>query len=82
MNIRVNDALAKKLNDLAAASGRKPDDLVQDALVGYLDEVAGLRESLDTRYDEAKAGKVGLMSGEEAATRMREKSRQRRLPPA
>jgi len=80
MNIRVNDVLAKKLNDLAAESGRKPDDLVQDALVGYLDEVAGLRENLDARYDEAKTGSVGLMSAEEATTRIREKSRQRRLP--
>jgi predicted transcriptional regulator len=82
MNIRVNDALAKRLNDLAVASGRKPDDLVQDALVSYLDEVAGLRESLDTRYDEAKAGTANLISGNDAVAHLRERSRQRRLPPA
>ncbi len=82
MNVHVSDALAKRLNDLAVASGRKPDELVQDALAGYLDEVAELRQHLDTRYDDLKAGRVQPVSGDEAAARLREKSQLRKSPSA
>jgi predicted transcriptional regulator len=82
MNVHVNDALAKRLNELAAASGRKPDDLIQDALAGYLDEVTELRERLDTRYDDLKAGRVQSIDGDELAARLREKSRLRKSPSA
>ncbi len=82
MNVHVNEALAKRLNDLAAVSGRKPDELVQDALTGYLDEVAGLRRQLDARYDNLKAGRVQPIGGDQAVAGFREKSRLRRLPPA
>jgi predicted transcriptional regulator len=82
MNVHVNDALAKRLNDLAAASGRKPDELIQDALVGYLDELTELRQRLDARYDDLKAGRVQPVGSDEAAARLREKSQLRKLPPA
>ncbi len=47
-----------RLAELASKSGRAPDDLVEDALAGYLAEVAGVREMLDGRYDEIKNGQV------------------------
>lgn len=78
MNIHVNDALAKRLNDLAAASGRKADDIAQDALVGYLDEVSELRQRLDARYDDLASGRVTPVSAEEAKAHFAEKSRQGR----
>ncbi len=77
MNVHVDEALAKRLNDLATASGRKPDELVQDALAGYLDEVADLRQTLDSRYDDLTSGKVQAIPGDEVATYFREKSRRR-----
>jgi len=47
-----------KLDKLAQVTGRTADDLVEDALVvGYLDEVAVLREVLDSRYDDLKSGR-------------------------
>lgn len=78
MEVRVTPELAKKLNDLAATTGRAPDELVQDALAGYLEELASLRETLDSRYDDLKSGRVTPVDGEEAFRRLREKSEHRR----
>ena len=50
--------LEKKLNDLAALSGRPADELVQDAVAGLVDELAGTRAMLDGRFDDLKSGRV------------------------
>lgn len=56
----------KKLNDLAVQSGRgSADALVQDVVVGYIDELAQTREMLDSRYDDLKSGRVKPIDGEE-----------------
>lgn len=78
MEVHVTPELAKKLTDLAATTGRAPDELVQDALAGYLEELAGLRATLDSRYDDLKSGRVKPIEGEEAFRRLREKSEHRR----
>ena len=50
MVVHVTPETAKKLNDLAATSGRAPDDIVEDALAGYLEEeVRTLREKSERR---------------------------------
>ena len=74
MDVRVAPELARILTDLAATSGRATDDLVADALVGYLDELASLRDRLDARYDDLKDGRVESIDGEEAKQRLRAKS--------
>lgn len=78
MEVHVTPELAKKLSDLAATTGRAADELVQDALAGYLEELASLRETLDRRYDDLKSGRVKPIDGEEAFRRLREKSEHRR----
>jgi predicted transcriptional regulator len=78
MEVHVRPEIAKKLNDLAATTGRAPDQLVEDALAGYLQELTTLRETLDSRYDDLKSGRVTPIDGEEAFRRLREKSKQRR----
>ena len=78
MEVHVPPELAKKLTDLATTTGRAPDQLVEDALTGYLEELAALRETLDGRYDGLKSGRVKPIDGEEAFRRLREKSAQRR----
>jgi predicted transcriptional regulator len=78
MEVQVSPETAKKLNDLAAASGRAPEEIVEDALAGYLDHVAAVRETLDSRYDDLKSGRVKPIDGEEAFRRLREKSERRR----
>ena len=77
MNVPVTPETAKKLNDLAAASGRAPEQIVEDALSGYLDHVASVRETLDSRYDDLRSGRVKAIDGEEAFRRLREKSERR-----
>lgn len=78
MELHVPPELAKKLTDLAATSGRAPERLVEDALAGYLEELAALSETLDSRYDDLKSGRVKPIDGEEVFRRLREKSAQRR----
>jgi predicted transcriptional regulator len=82
MNVRVAPEMAKKLTDLAATTGRGADELVEDALVGYLAELALLRDALDARYDDLKSGRVQPIDGNEALARLRKKSEDRRSPPA
>jgi predicted transcriptional regulator len=78
MELQVSPETAKKLNDLAASSGRAPEEIVEDALAGYLQEVASVRQTLEGRYDDLKSGRVTPIDGEEAFRRLREKSERRR----
>ncbi len=55
MVVNVTPETAKKLNDLAATSGRAPEDIVEDALAGYLEEVTSIRKTLDSCYDDLKS---------------------------
>jgi predicted DNA-binding protein len=54
-----------RLNELASTSSRPTDDLVEDAMAGYLAEVAEMRQTLDGRYDDIKSGRVKPIDGEE-----------------
>ena len=71
------------LRELAATTGRAPDQLVEDALAGYLEELVAIREILESRHDDLKSGRVKSgrvkpIDGEEAFRRLRDKSAQRR----
>jgi predicted transcriptional regulator len=74
MEVHLTPELEKKLADLAAQSGRSADELVQDALAGYVDELAETREMLDSRYDDIQSGRVTLIPGEEAFARLMAKT--------
>jgi len=78
MEVHVTPETAKKLNALATTSGRAPEEIVEDALAGYLEEMALARETLDSRYDDLKSGRVKPIGGEEAFRKLREKSERRR----
>jgi predicted DNA-binding protein len=78
MQVRIKRETQMRLADLASRSGRSADDLVEDALTGYLGEVAGVREMLDRRYDEIKSGRVKPVDGEKAFAALRRKSKNRR----
>jgi hypothetical protein len=78
MDVHVTPETAKKLKDLAETSGRAPEDIVEDALVGCLEEVASVRKTLDSRYDDIKSGRVKPIDGEEAFRTLREKSDRQR----
>jgi hypothetical protein len=53
-----------RLAELASRSGRATDDLLEDALSGYLVEIAEVREMLDGRYDDIKSGRIKPVDGE------------------
>ena len=78
MEVHVTPETAKKLNDLATTSGRAPEEIVEDALAGYLEEMALAQKTLDSRYDDLKSGRVRPIDGEEAFRKLREKSELRR----
>ena len=52
MEVHLTAETEKKLKDLAAQSGRGTDDLVEDAIAGYFEEVLQIRETLGSRYDD------------------------------
>lgn len=59
---------------MSAQSGRGTDDLVEDAMAGYFEEVASVRATLNSRYDDLKSGRVQPIPGDEVEAYFREKS--------
>ncbi len=78
MVVHLKPETESRLRQLAATSGRAPDELVEDAMAGYLAEVTELRSTLERRYDEIQSGRVQPVEGEEAFNRLRRKSENRR----
>lgn len=64
MEVHFRPETESRLQELAAKTGRAPDELVEDALAGYLQELARVRETLDGRYDDIKNGRVEPVDGE------------------
>jgi predicted DNA-binding protein len=71
MEVHFTPETEKKLKDLSRQSGRGTDDLVEDAIAGYFDEVLQAREMLNRRYDDLKSGRVKPIDGEEAFARLK-----------
>jgi predicted DNA-binding protein len=83
MEVRLKPETESRLNELASKSGRPTDDLVEDAMAGYLGEVAEVRNLLDSRYDDIKDGRVKPIDGEAffESLRQREEKLPKRRPP-
>ena len=58
MEVHFTPEIQARLDRLAAESGRAKDELVQDAMPGYLDELERTRGMLDSRYDDVKIGRA------------------------
>jgi hypothetical protein len=79
MDVHLNNPdLQAKVNQWVTETGRSADELVEDAMAGYFDELAQVRNTLDSRYDDIKSGKVRLIPGDEAFARLKAKSEARR----
>jgi hypothetical protein len=65
MEVHFPSETEKKIKDLSAQSGRGTDDLIGDAMAGYVAELAQTREMLNSRYDYLKSGRVRPLDGEE-----------------
>jgi len=77
MVVHLKPETESRLRELSATTGRAPEDLVEDAMSGYLEELTRTRKMLNSRYDEIKSGQVKPIDGEEAFNRMRRKSQER-----
>jgi len=78
MEVHLRPEIESRLQELATKTGRAPDDLIEDAMAGYLQELSQVRETLDNRYDDLKSGRVKPLDGEEAFAKLRRKSEDRR----
>ena len=63
---------------MARESGRSSHELVEDAVIGYVDELTRTREMLDRRFDDLESGRVQPIDGEEAYRRLIEKTEAQR----
>jgi predicted DNA-binding protein len=70
MEVRLTPDLEAKLNQLSAQTGRAKEELVQDAMAGYLAELSEVRDMLNARYDDIKSGRVKPIDGEEVCCRL------------
>jgi len=65
MEVHLTPETESRLHELATKTGRPADELIEDAMAGYLEELAEVRNMLDSRYDEIKSGRVRPVDGEE-----------------
>jgi predicted transcriptional regulator len=66
MEVHFSAGVQEKLDQIARETGRPKDELVEDAVIGYLDELAQTRELLDRRFDDLETGSVIPIDGEAA----------------
>lgn len=78
MEVHLAPELQAKIDQLAVETGRRVEQLIEDALAGYVADLAQTREMLDSRYDDLKSGRVKPIPGDEVVARLRKKSTDRR----
>ena len=83
MELHLTPDIEAKLHALVTETGRAADEFVQDALAGYLEELADVRGMLDSRYDDIKSGRVKPIDGEAffESLRQREKALLKKYTP-
>jgi predicted DNA-binding protein len=78
MELNLTPDLQARLDRLSTDTGRPASELLEDALAGYFHELSHVRETLDSRYDDLKTGRVKPISGAEVKKRLRARSAARR----
>ena len=73
MEVHLKPETESRLKELVAQTGRAPDELLEDALGAYLQELARVRETLDGRYDDIESGRVTPIDGEAFFESLRER---------
>jgi hypothetical protein len=74
MEVHFAPELQAKIDRLVIETGRPADKLLEDAMAIYFTELEETRETLDSRYDDLKSGRVKPIPGDEVVARLREKS--------
>jgi predicted transcriptional regulator len=78
VEVRFTPEVQNKLEQMARETGRPSDELVEDAVIGYFDELANAREMLDRRFEDLESGRVRAIDGEEAYRLLMEKTEAQR----
>src|SRR6266702_4981960 len=73
MELHLTPDIEAKLHALATETGRAADEFVQDALAGYLEDLAQVRSMLESRYDDITSGRVKPIDGEAFFERLRQR---------
>lgn len=81
MEVHLTPNAQAKLDQMARDSGRRRDELVEDAVIGLYDELAYTREMLNRRYDALESGRVQPIDGEETYRLLMAKTEERRRRP-
>jgi len=72
MDVRLNNPeIQAKIDRWVAETGRGPDELIEDAVAGYFEELTQTREMLNSRYDDLKSGRVKPVSSDEVVAHFR-----------
>ena len=84
MEVHFNPDVQARLDQMARECGRSSTDLVEEAVLGYFDEVANANELLARRYEDLETGRVKPIDGEEAYRLLLERTetQRRRSQPA
>ena len=78
MEVQFTPEVQAELDQMARDVGRSSNELVQDAVMGFFDELAFARAMLERRYHDLETGRVQPMDGEEAYRRLMQKTEERR----
>jgi len=81
MDVHFAPELQAKIEQLIMETGCPIEQLIEDALAGYVPELAQTRQMLDSRYDDLKSGRVKGIPGDDVRARLRERSEVRRSTP-
>ena len=65
MSLELKPNQEAKIAALAAKTGRDKAEILEEVIDSYFDELAGVREILDERYDQFKAGQVKELTPEQ-----------------
>jgi hypothetical protein len=65
MEVHLAPEVQAKVDQWVVETGRPVEQLIEDALAGYVAVLAQTREMLDNRYDDLKSGRVKPIDGEE-----------------
>jgi hypothetical protein len=77
MDVPFKPETESRLRELAAVSGRAAGELIEDALAGYLTEMADVRNTINRRYDDLKSGRVQAIEGDKAFDQLRLENKNR-----
>ena len=78
MEVHFPPEVQTKLEQMARDTGRRSDELVENVVTDFFDEITFTPETLDRRYDDLESGRVKLIPGDEVFARLRAKSAARR----